>query len=499
LKGINTLTQQPIQSSGLARRRLGTAHLVFFTVSASAPMTVLAGGVTTTFAVTHVVGVPLSFPILAIALALFAVGYAAMSRYVSNAGAFYAYLANGLGKSTGVAGSFVALVAYSAIKVGLYGLFGAVFGAFAAEKFKIEQPWWVWSLASLILVGLLGILRVDLNARILSVLLILECLAVLAYDIGAFGHPAAGGITAAGLRPSDLFVNGVGGVFAFGIAAFVGFESAAVYSEECRDPGRTVARATYAALAVTGVLYAVSAWALVVGTGPGKVTSASPGEASATVFAGVSQYWGAVVGDLANVLFLTSIFAALLSFHNGVARYLFALGRERVLAPALGRTGVGSGAPVGGSLLVSLLGAVVVVAFAVLNKDPVAQLFTWLSYIAAVGVLLLMTGTSVAVIGFFSRKPDLANVWQRIVAPILGTIALAAITGVTIYNSDSVLGTDKESPLRWILPGIVVVAAVIGLAWGLAIRWLRPEIYEGIGRGATEPKADTSERVPVIV
>ena len=52
-------------------------------------MTVLAGGVTTTFAVTHVVGVPLSYPLLALALALFAVGYAAMSRYVFNAGAFW--------------------------------------------------------------------------------------------------------------------------------------------------------------------------------------------------------------------------------------------------------------------------------------------------------------------------------------------------------------------------------------------------------------------------
>jgi len=49
---------------------------------------VLGGGVTTTYAVTGIAGVPLSFLLLGVALALFVVGYAAMSRYVANAGAF---------------------------------------------------------------------------------------------------------------------------------------------------------------------------------------------------------------------------------------------------------------------------------------------------------------------------------------------------------------------------------------------------------------------------
>src|SRR5213078_2555691 len=141
---------------------------------------------------------------------------------------------------------------------------------------------------------------------------------------------------------------------------------------------------TYSALAITGVLYAVSAWALIVSTGADKVVSTPPQDASATVFVEVTDYWGPVVGDVANVLFLTSIFAALLSFHNGVARYLFALGRERVLPPGLGRTGVGSGAPVGGSVIQSLLAIVTVTVFAVMHRDPLTELFTWLSYISAV-------------------------------------------------------------------------------------------------------------------
>ena len=52
----------------LARRRLGVVHLFFFVVAASAPLTVLGGGVTTTYAVTGSLGVPLSFIVLALIL-----------------------------------------------------------------------------------------------------------------------------------------------------------------------------------------------------------------------------------------------------------------------------------------------------------------------------------------------------------------------------------------------------------------------------------------------
>ncbi len=111
------MTLQIPAPPNLSQRRLGVGSLIFFTVAASAPMTVLAGGVIATFAVTGNVGVPLSFPVLGVALALFAVGYAAMTRYVENAGAFYAYLARGLSPAWGVSGSAVAIVAYNGIQI----------------------------------------------------------------------------------------------------------------------------------------------------------------------------------------------------------------------------------------------------------------------------------------------------------------------------------------------------------------------------------------------
>ena len=480
-----TVVETTTETPRLTRRRIGVISLVFFTVAASAPLTVLGGGVTTTYAVTGIAGVPLSFLLLGIALALFVVGYAAMSRHVANAGAFYSYLARGLGRESAVGGAFVALISYNAIQIGLYGLFGAAIKQFIADKTGFDMPWWAWALCAWAVVGILGASRIDLNARVLAVFLTCEVIAVTVYDIVAFAHPDGGTVSSDGLSLSKLFVHGLGAVFAFSVAAFIGFESGASYSEECRDPRRTVARATYCALAITSILYAVSAWAMAANVGSENLQKAATENGPGLVFGVLDQYVGPVVADIANVLFLTSILAALLSFHNSVARYLFALGRERVLPRGLARVGVRTGGPLAGSLVQSTLALIVVVIFAVTDADPILALFTWLSGMSAVGVILLMAATSAAVVGFFRKRPSEENLWQRAIAPALATIVLLALVALLIANFDSLLGTEPNSPLRWLLPALVLVSGVIGLVWGAIMRRTRPDAYAGIGRAAT--------------
>jgi hypothetical protein len=74
-------------STALARDRLGIPAILFFILSAMAPMTVAAGVVTTMYAVTGLSAVGAAFVAVALVLALFAVGYVAMARHITNAGA----------------------------------------------------------------------------------------------------------------------------------------------------------------------------------------------------------------------------------------------------------------------------------------------------------------------------------------------------------------------------------------------------------------------------
>src|SRR5205814_9978601 len=102
---------------------------------------------------------------------------------------------------------------------------------------------------------------------------------------------------------------------------------------------------------------------------------------------------------------------ALLACYDTVARYLFALGRERVLPGALGRTSHRTGAPKVGSLVQTTFALAVLVAYAVSGLDPIVYLFGWLTTIGGLGVLILMTTTSVAVVGYFARRPHGENLW----------------------------------------------------------------------------------------
>lgn len=255
-----------------------------------------------------------------------------------------------------------------------------------------------------------------------------------------------------------------------------------------------MARATYIAVAFTGIFYAVSAWALTVVTGPENAPAASAEAGPGVVFGTIAEHAGVVVADIANVLFITSVLAALLSFHNGVARYLFALGRERVLPEFLSRTGVRTGAPVSGSLSQTILALVVVLAFAAAGRDPIVDLFTWFSGVSAVGVVLMMTLTSASVIGFFNQRSGTGeNAWQRRVAPGLATGLLLAVLVVLVVNFNALLSPDNPTYLAWLLPGITAVAALAGLGWGLALRSSRPDVYARVGRGAIDQGSDAPD------
>ena len=484
--------------SGLARRSVGVGGLWFFAVSASAPMTALVGGVVTAYANTGVVGVPLSFLLLTAALWLLTAGYVAMSRYVAHAAPFYALLALGLGRAWGVAGGLVALVGYNAVQVALYGLLGAILAG------DLGGPWWVWAVVVWLAIAVFGVLRVDISAGLIAALLVVEIGVIVLFDVAAFTHPSGGAISAASLepwRPGRLFVTGVGGVCALSIASFVGYESGPAYGEEARSD-RAVGRATLAALGVLGPFYGVSAWALAVAAGPdqvGQAAAADPG-LPFTVLAHSFGPFGPVVAGLGQLLLVTSVFAAMLSFHGTAARYTFGFARERLLPARLASTGRGTAsrrdAPIGGSVVQSVLAAVVVAAFAVLRADPVAKLFTWLAALAAFAVFALLVAASVAALRWFHQGGGTnEGWWSRVFAPGLAIPVGVGVLALMALNMDTLLGASAGSPMTVVIPGIVALAALAGLCWAGALRQHRREVYDGIGLGRPHPLAVPDQRL----
>lgn len=481
----------------VSRRRLGVPAITLMIIAASAPLTVVAGGATTAFSVTGSLAVPIGYIVLAIALGIFAIGYAAMSRHISNAGAFYAYAAQGLGRPIGVGVSIVALIAYNCMQVGIYGMLGFQVSNFISGTFGLDVPWWVIVFVAIAIVGWMGVNRIDLSAKVLGLLVALEFLVVIVFDVAAFANPAES-VTAQPISPAEIFTPGIGAVLAFGIAAFMGFEQAAIYGEEAKDPKRTVARATFTAVGIIGVFYALSSWALSLAIGTGKITGGGigPDEAGPPLFFNfATEHLGVIIVDVMSVLFITSVFAAVASFHNAVARYVFSLGREGLLPRSLGRVSR-NGAPWAGSLTQTVLAVVVVVVFTLggIGSEygalyPVVTLFTWLTNTGAMGLVLLMAVIALAVIGYFRRNPGDTGVWSRLISPILAFVVLVGIYTLIVANFNVLLGQTETTALTFVLPLVIVVPGIAGVLWGVSLRRSKPEVYAGIGRGAPEPDA----------
>ncbi|UOQ89929.1 APC family permease [Agromyces endophyticus] len=481
------------------RGKLGVPAIVVLIIAASAPLTVIAGGATTAYSVTGSIAVPIGYLVLAAVLAVFSLGYAAMSRFITNAGAFYAYAAQGLGRPVGVGVALIALVAYNCMQIGIWGMFGFQISVLVSEKLGIDVPWWVGVVVFILIVGLLGVNRVDLSAKVLGVIVVLEFVVVTVFDVVAFANPADG-FTAAPISPASLLLPGIGAVLVFGIAAFMGFESAAIYGEEAKDPKRTVARATFAAVIIIGVFYAISSWALALAVGTDKISSGgiSPEEAGPPLFfAFVAERLGPIMVDFMSLLFITSLFAALVSFHNAVARYGFALGREGVLPAWFAKVRERSGSPWAGSIAQSVLALVVVGVFAIAGAGselgplfPVVTLFNWLTNTGALGLVLLMAVVSLAVIGYFRRDQRDVGVGSRIVSPVLSFLALTTVLVLIVMNFTVLLGQAEPDATTFLLPALIVLAGVVGIVWGLVLRGRRPDVYRRIGHGAEGATAE---------
>ena len=376
----------------------------------------------------------------------------------------------------------MALLAYSFLQVALYGAFGPAAASLAAAHLGIHAQWWAWALGAWAVITVLGLLRVDITGKVLGALTAAEIVVIVAETVSGLSSPAGGHLSLATLSPSALTSAGFGtfGVLAVvAVLGFTGFEQAPVLGEEAKHPRRTIPVTTYLALGVIGVVYAAAAWAMAARAGQGHVAAAAAAQGPGLLFG----LGGGGLSQAAQWLFLSSLFAAMLAFHNCVWRYAFALGREGVLPGVLSRTG-SNNIPKTASLAQSATGLAVIGAFALAGAQPMQDLFFDLGTTGGFGLLLLYALTSVAVIAFFARNPGRESAFSRLIAPALAAILLTGIAVLAVLHYGTLLGVAPGSAAAWALPAGYAAAAALGLAWGLVLKIRRPQVYETIGLGA---------------
>ena len=474
----------------LAANAMGTKDLVFTVLAALAPLTLIVAVAPLHF-LKGGAAVPGGYLVAGVVMALFAVGFMTMSKYVRNAGAFYATITRGLGRPVGAGAATLAMLAYNTLQISTYGALG-LYAADSFEKYTgASVPWWVFALVAVVLVAWLAFLGIHTSAQVLAVLLVLEVAVLVVMAAYVLAKGGAGETSFTSFSPGTVLTPQNAAMFALVFGAFMGFESTAIFSEEARGGIRTVRRATYIAVGFIAVFYAFITWTIVQAFGAGGIKAAAEQDTAGLVTGVFDRYTNGAITSVMEILLLTSAFAALLALHNAANRYTFALGREGLVPAAFARTHPRTRAPYVAGAAQTALAATVVVAWAAFGLDPYLQLLLWGSAIGFLGIIALWALCCLAVIVYLRRNAPESGLWRTLVAPGLSFLALCLVLVLAVGNIELLTGAGTTT--NAVLLGLCAVVFAAGAASALRLRSRAPRRYAGLAETNYD---ETSETVP---
>src|SRR5258705_2395136 len=238
-------TQSPATESAEPGRhsRLGVTWVFFLVISAASPVTSLLGAVPLGFVKGNGIGLPAAYALVTVLLICFAVGYAAINRRVINTGAFYTYIAQGIGRPPAIGAALLAVCAYTVNLAGIAGASGYFLHVILADLGLNVS--WIWgTVPMLLLVGLVGYRSVHVSAKVIGTIMSLGFVALLVYDVEVIASKGLSAFPLHSFSPEAMFSGSPGLAIAIALTCFVGVDTAALYGEETDEPERTGPRAT---------------------------------------------------------------------------------------------------------------------------------------------------------------------------------------------------------------------------------------------------------------
>jgi len=462
---------------------IGTFQLVMCVVALSAPLMTVAG-VSPLMMAYGGNSAPVIFFIVTIILILFSFGFVRTGMHMQNPGGFYSYITAGLGKNVGLGAAFVSAIGYPF--VGFIGscYFPLVCTEWISQLGGPDVPWWIISIIYLVVIALLDMRGVELSVNVMSIVMAIECLIVIAMDIGCFIHDPgslSGGsalsFPALGNRESMV---GLSMIYIF--STFLGFESTVIYREEVREPNKTIPRATIISVIGIGVFYAIATWAFISYYGANNVQEIAANNIDYLMQDTLVLLFGRIVLDVISVFIMISMFASTLSVVNVSSRYLYSLGKDGVLPQVLGKAHAKHHSPYISVMVVCGVYLVVVICLAIFNIDPVA-VYPKVNGIGAFTIMLIMLVAAVAILAYFRKNQEEVkeeSSWYTLIAPILGIIGLALMVYFAVINYGELTGGSAALTVFGL--ALTVAVFVGGIVYAAYLKKAKPDTYARIGR-----------------
>ncbi|WP_245575510.1 APC family permease [Gulosibacter molinativorax] len=444
--------------------KLGTFSITFFVIAAAAPVAAFVGASPVLFSAVGP-ATPLIYVIAGLLVALFAVGYLRMGRTIANAGGFVVYIARGLGNRWAAGAAGIVIVTYLSLQVGLWAQFGVFAQQLVTRVTSLEIPPLVWIVLFLVVTTALTLRGVDASLRVLGTIIVLEILVVAALVVAVVAERGFGVFQFTGFNAESLFVPGFGVALLFAFSCFTTFEATVVFAEEAKDPKRTIPRALYLVIAFVAIFYFIGTWAVSGYIGPDRVQGVAETEFATMIFDVASQSAGTWLTLSIEVLVVTSFLAMLLGVSNMFARYLFALGRARVLPRSLAKLSDRK-VPTRAVLVNSVVVLIIVAVFLLAGADPMGVVYSWFLSLGTAGFISILFIASIAIAAYFLRSGDWrTHAFSTVIAPIASVIVFAVIGLITLANYDALLGGGGDIA-KWLLlalPLAFIVTLIVSL------------------------------------
>ena len=243
----------------------------------------------------------MAYLIAAWILVAFTAGYAFIGRRVVSPGAFYAYVAEGLGKPFGVGAAYCAVIAYGTFAFGL----AAACGYFDEQVFLAvgcKVNWTICAAVSIFITGMLNRLLWTSPPSCWPSSSVVELAVLLVFDVSVIMSQGLGGISFGGLsREAYGWRQGWASLMT-AFTCFVGFESAPCTQRKPQTPCAAFRLQLILPVFLIGSFYLVTAWIAIGAMGASTAKATAIAHGGTLMLDLIKQYDGEIASDVAGVL-----------------------------------------------------------------------------------------------------------------------------------------------------------------------------------------------------
>ena len=409
--------------------------------------------------------VPLIFLISMVGVAATANSLAQFVGLYPSSGSFLTYIAKSIGPKTSTAVGIITILGYIIAFGGIY----IYVGSYIAQNLFGGLHFWGATPIVTILYGVLVavpvILGLKVGVRVTIALYVFEVVLLLALSIAFLIHGGPQGLSTTPFawpgHSKEVLL-----AFSLAILAFGGFEASAPLAEETKNPRKNVAIAVLGTVLVSGIIYVLGSYALVIAFGTNHIGALA---ANPNPFHAAAQRYIAALAPFVTWIFLTSVTSSYVAANTQTSRVIFGGARSGLWVRQFGMISRKFKTPWTAVIVfVAPSIAIGVVSYA-FTQPGTASGFLGTYGILGVIIMYLMANVALVVHWFKSRTSGVrSKVWLQLVVPIIGILILA----IPIYGD---LQPGQAAPYNS-LPYLTVALIAVGVAYALYLGKRKPDV-----------------------